>query len=321
MGGRRGALVSRIAAVFPGQGSQYPGMGQALAEAFPEARRVFEEADAALQTSLTATCFSGSEEDLSRTETTQPAILTTSIAAWRALRARGFEPAGAAGHSLGEYSAHVAAGTIAFEDAVRAVRQRGRFMQEAVPVGAGAMAAILGLDAGAVEGLCAAAAAGQVVAPANRNGGGQVVIAGDAEAVDRACKAALAAGAKRAVRLPVSAPFHCELMLPAAKRLEAVLRAIPFMDPAFPVYANCDARPMTRGDDAREGLMRQVASPVLWEDEVARMVRDGFDVFIEIGPGRILSGLIRRIAPGARVVAVSEPPGLDEAMRVLETVR
>jgi [acyl-carrier-protein] S-malonyltransferase len=296
-------------------------MGQAVAEAFPEARATFEAADAALGVSLAQTCFCGTEADLARTETTQPAILTTSIAIWRVLAARGFRPDGAAGHSLGEYSAHVAAGTFAFDDAVRAVRERGRLMQAAVPAGVGAMAAILGLDAGTLARLCDAAAGAQVVAPANLNGAGQVVVAGHREAVARVVAAALDAGAKRAVELPVSAPFHCVLMRPAAERLEPVLRAVAFADPAFPVYTNVDAAAVAGGDAAREALLRQVVAPVRWEESVERMLRDGFDVFVEIGPGKVLSGLIRRIARDVRVVAVSEPAGIEEALRVLEAAR
>lgn len=308
----------RFAALFPGQGSQHPGMGRALASAFPESKRVLDEADSALGIPLQATCFDGTEEELSRTETTQPAILSVSIAALAALEARGARPAASAGHSLGEWSAHVAAGSLPFEDAVRAVRRRGAFMQEAVPVGEGGMAAILGLDADAVRQACESAAEGQVVSPANFNGPGQVVIAGHAAAVARASERALAAGARRAVPLAVSAPFHCALMRPAADRLVDVVAAIRWSDPAHPVYTNVDAAPVHDVAGARSALLRQVASPVRWEEEVSRMVADGFRVFVEVGPGKVLSGLVRRIVKEAVVLQVADPESLDATLRGLE---
>ena len=234
-----------VAVLFPGQGSQYPGMGKALAETFPEAKAAFEEADAAQGFSLSSLCFSGTEADLARTENTQPAILTTSIALWRVLEARGVRPSAVAGHSLGEYAALVAAGTLTLRDAVVLVRQRGRFMQEAVPEGVGAMAAIVGLPRGGVEDLCREEARGQVVSAANLNGSDQVVIAGHAEAVARVAERAKAAGAKRAVPLPVSAPFHCALMEPAAAKLAPLLASAPFPDPEVPVFTNVDAAPVT----------------------------------------------------------------------------
>lgn len=308
-----------FAAIFPGQGAQHPGMGKELAVAESAAAAVFGQADDALSLGLTEVCFRGTDAELARTEITQPAILTASVAAFRAFVARGGPaPAAAAGHSLGEYSAHVAAGTISFSDAVRAVRQRGRFMQEAVPEGVGAMAAVLGLDRDALESVCEAAAQGEVVACANFNAPGQIVIAGHAGAVARACEAALAAGARRAMPLQVSAPFHCALMEPAASRLAPVLEHLVFSDPAIPVYTNVDAAPVRDASGARGALVRQVASSVRWEEEVERMLADGIDTFVEFGPGKVLAGLIRRIRKDARVCSVSDPEGLDAALRALE---
>jgi len=286
-------------------------MGRALAEAFPESREVFDAADRALESPLSRACFEGSDEELALTETTQPAILTVSVAALRALEARGVRAAAAAGHSLGEYAAHVAAGTLAFEDAVRAVRLRGRFMQEAVPPGQGAMAAILGLDAEQVERICAEAAGGEVVSPANLNAPGQVVIAGHAPAVERAGAAARQAGAKRVVPLAVSAPFHCALMRPAAERLQPVLDAIRFADPRVPVFTNVDAAPVGDGAAARDALLRQVSSPVRWHAAAEAMVAAGFDTFVEVGPGRVLSGLMRRVGRDLRVFSVGEPEEVE----------
>lgn len=294
-------------------------MGKDLAGAEPAASAVFHAADAALGFPLSTLCFEGPESELVKTEITQPSILTVSIAAFRAFRARGGgPPAAAAGHSLGEYAAHVAAGTFAFEDAIVAVRDRGRFMQEAVPQGAGAMAAILGLDRGRVEAACSAAARGEIVALANINGPGQIVIAGHAAAVARASEAALAAGAKRAIPLSVSAPFHCALMEPAARRLADRLATITFCDPAIPVYTNVDAAPVRAADASRDALVRQVASPVRWEEEVVRMAGEGIDTFVEFGPGRVLTGLVRRIVKDARALSVADAVGVDAAIRDLE---
>jgi [acyl-carrier-protein] S-malonyltransferase len=299
-----------IAVIFPGQGSQKVGMGKALAEAYPEARAVFDEADAALGESLSRLCFDGPEDQLTLTENTQPAILTMSIAAMRVLAARGVRPAFVAGHSLGEYSANVAAGTLAFADAVRVVRRRGQYMQEAVPVGVGAMAAILGLDAGSVRRACEEAAQGEVVSPANVNGGGQVVIAGAAAAVQRASERAKALGAKRAIPLTVSAPFHCALMKPAEDRLAPELRALRVADPRIPVVANVDGEPKRNARAAIDALVRQVSSPVQWEAVVRRLASEGVTTYVEVGPGTVLSGLVKKIHKDATVCSFAAPEDL-----------
>jgi len=299
-----------IAFIFPGQGSQAVGMGKALADAFPLCRRTFEEADAALGDLISRMCFEGPAEQLTLTENTQPAILTVSVAAGRLLASRGFTPSFVAGHSLGEYSAHVAAGTMSFADALRIVRRRGRYMQEAVPVGAGAMAAILGLDVERVAQACAEAAQGEVVSPANMNAPGQVVIAGARDAVARAGERARQLGAKRVVPLPVSAPFHCALMKPAEERLAPELRALAVADPRVPVVANVDAEPKRDGASAIEALVRQVSMPVRWEASVRRLASEGVRAYVELGPGSVLSGLVRKIHRGATVVNVESPDGL-----------
>jgi len=310
-----------IAFVFPGQGAQKVGMGKALAEAFPVCRQTFDEADAALGESLSTLCFEGPEDKLMLTENTQPAILAMSTAVARLAVSKGIRPTFAAGHSLGEYSAHVAAGTLSFADALRTVRRRGRYMQEAVPVGVGAMAAILGLDADGVARACAEAAQGEVVTPANLNAPGQIVIAGHKAAVERAGERAKALGARRAIPLAVSAPFHCPLMKPAEDRLAPELRALAAHDPACPVVANVDALPKTTAADSIEALVKQVSSPVRWEDVVRRLVADGATTFVELGPGTVLAGLIRKIERTATVVSV-ELPGdvamLESLLRVSE---
>jgi [acyl-carrier-protein] S-malonyltransferase len=291
-------------------------MGRALAEAFPVCRETFEQADAALGEPLSRLCFEGPEDRLMLTENTQPAILTVSVAAYRLLSSNGLEPAFVAGHSLGEYSAHVAAGTLSFEDALRMVRRRGRYMQEAVPVSAGAMAAILGLDAGDVARVCEEVADGEVVAPANLNGPGQVVIAGTAAAVRRAGERAKARGAKRVIPLLVSAPFHCALMKPAADRLAPELRSLAVHPPRVPVVANVDAEPKRDAAAAIEALVRQVSSPVRWEAVVRRLASEGVNAYVEVGPGTVLSGLIRKIHRDAVIASLEDPAGLDSVKAV-----
>jgi [acyl-carrier-protein] S-malonyltransferase len=300
-----------IAFIFPGQGSQAVGMGKALVDAFDICRETFEEADAALGEALSRLCFEGPEDQLRLTENTQPAILTMSVAAYRLLASRGFQPAFVAGHSLGEYSAHVAAGTIGFADALRTVRRRGRYMQEAVPVGEGGMAAVMGLDAAAVARACEEAAEGQVVSPANLNMPGQVVIAGARDAVARAGERAKALGARRVVPLPVSAPFHCALMKPAQERLEPELRALPASNPRVPVVANVDAEPKRDAPSAIDALVRQVSSPVRWEDVMRRLASEGVRSYVEVGPGMVLTGLGRKIQRDATFANVEDPSGLE----------
>ena len=303
-----------IAFVFPGQGAQKVGMGKALADAFPVCRETFEEADAALGEPLSTLCFAGPEDRLQLTENTQPAILAVSIAACRLAESRGVRPAFAAGHSLGEYSAHVAAGTLSFADALRTVRRRGQYMQQAVPVGEGAMSAILGLDADAVAAACRDAAAetgGRVVSPANINAPGQVVIAGHHDAVARAGALAKEKGAKRVIPLAVSAPFHCALMKPAEERLAPELRALATKDPSIPVVANVDAEPKRDVRSAIEALVQQVSSPVRWDDVVRRLIAEGVTRFVELGPGTVLAGLIRKIDRSVTVVSVEDPEGVS----------
>ena len=303
--------------VFPGQGSQHVGMGEALADRFPECRETFDQADAALGMGISRLCFEGPAERLVLTEHTQPALLAVSTAAARALTAAGVRPHWLAGHSLGEYSAHVAAGTLSFGDAVRTVRGRGRYMQEAVPVGHGAMAAVMGLDGPLVEQACREAAGDEVVSPANLNAPGQVVIAGDAGAVRRAGERAKALGARRVRALPVSAPFHCALMQPAQDRLERDLRALVVSDPGIPVVANLDAEPKRDAVAAVSALVDQVTAPVRWEQVVRRLASEGVDTYVEVGPGSVLSGLIKRIAAGAKLLSVADPDGVDRAVAAL----
>ena len=298
-----------IAFLFPGQGSQKVGMGRDLYEAFAEARAAFDAADAVFP-GLRTLCFTGPEDQLTLTEHTQPAILTMSIAAHRVLEANGIAPSFVAGHSLGEYSANVVAGTMGFEDAVGIVRRRGRYMQEAVPVGTGAMAAILGSDAETVRRACEEAAEGEVVSPANINGGGQIVIAGASAAVQRAAERAKALGAKRAVPLPVSAPFHCALMKPAEQRLEPELRALPTHEPRVPIVANVDAEPKRTAAAAVDALVRQVSAPVRWEDVVLRLASEGVTTYVEVGPGTVLGGLVKKIHKDASVLHFGSPDEL-----------
>jgi [acyl-carrier-protein] S-malonyltransferase len=306
-----------IAFLFPGQGAQKVGMGQALAEAFPVCRDTFNEADAALSVPLSGVIFGGPEDQLTLTENTQPAILAVSTAACRLLASRGITPAFVAGHSLGEYSANVAAETFAFADALRLVRNRGRYMQEAVPVGDGAMAAILGLDAQKVAQACVEAAEGEVVSAANLNGGGQVAIAGATAAVKRAGERAKALGAKRVIPLSVSAPFHCALMQPAQDRLEPELRALKTRDPRVPIVANVDAEPKRTAAAAIDALVRQVSAPVRWEEVVQRLASEGVTTYVEVGPGAVLSGLVRKIHRDATVVSFGSPDDLEAVEKTL----
>ena len=313
-----GNRKSAIAYVFPGQGSQYLGMGKDLAEKFPAARQVFEEADNALGFELSELCFNGPAEQLQLTENTQPAILTVSVAALRAMESAGFpKPDFVAGHSLGEYSALVAAGSLSLADAVRTVRARGRYMQEAVPVGVGAMAAILGADLNVIVAACKEAAEGQVCSPANINSRTQVVIAGDASAVDRAIELLKTRGAKRAVKLNVSAPFHCALMMPAQERLGKDLEKFPFADPAMPIVTNVDATSVIQGDEARDALIRQVSQPVKWLSSVEFLISQGVQSLIETGPGKVLSGLMRQIDRSVSCVNIEDEVSLRAARDTL----
>lgn len=313
--------MGKLAFIFPGQASQYPGMGKDLYDKFSAARAVFEEADGALGFAISKLCFEASEEDLKKTEVTQPAILTVSVAACRVLEENGVKPDCVAGHSLGEYSAVVAAGGLPFADAVRLVRNRGRYMQEAVAEGVGAMAAILGLPSARVAELCVQAAEGQVCSPANLNSPEQTVISGHAAAVKRAVELATASGAKRAVVLPVSAPFHCELMVTAQKRLEADLAAAPFAALRCPLINNVDADEISTADEARAGLVRQVTGAVRWEQGMREMVELGVTMFVEAGPGRVLSGLLRQIERSVHCVNVEDEKSLRSALEKIGAAR
>ncbi len=311
-------MSARLAYIFPGQGSQYAGMGRDFAQDSESARKVFEEADDALGFSVSEMCFNGTNEELQLTENTQPAILAVSVAALRAMEAEGFpKPDFVAGHSLGEYSALVAAGSLALADAVRTVRARGLYMQQAVPVGEGAMAAILGAELGDIAEACREAAEGEVCGPANINSPGQVVIAGAAGAIDRAIALLKSRGAKRAIKLNVSAPFHCALMMPARTRLAADLESLTFQDLSVPLITNVDAVAIESGAEARSALVRQVSSPVQWRESVEFLIRAGVETFIEVGPGKILCGLLRQIDRSARCLNVEDMEGLRAARAAL----
>jgi [acyl-carrier-protein] S-malonyltransferase len=306
--------LAKIAFIFPGQGSQALGMGKDLAEKYSVARQTFEEADQALGYKLSQICFEGPEEQLRLTEITQPAILTASIATLRVLEGRIPKPSYVAGHSLGEYSAHVAAGTIDFADAVRTVRNRGKYMQEAVPVGVGAMAAILGMELEKVAAVCADAAQGEVCAPANINSPEQIVISGNTAAVERGAKLADERGAKRAKLLPVSAPFHCSLMKPAQDRLEADLNVLKMEKPAYPVACNVEATLLSDALRARETLVAQVTGAVKWEQCMRLLIGEGVQTFIEIGPGKVLCGLMRQIDRSKTCLNVGDEASLTKTM-------
>jgi len=311
---------SKIAYIFPGQGSQVVGMGKDLFDNFSAAKQVFEEADDALQFNLSGMCFAGMEADLQLTANTQPAILTVSIAAFRAMESENFPPPNfVAGHSLGEYSALVAAGALDFSDAVKTVRKRGSYMQEAVPIGTGAMAAILGLPLETVENACREAARGEVCSPANINSPAQIVIAGNAEAVDRACELLKERGAKRAIKLNVSAPFHCDLMLPAQEKLARDLQAINFRDLKFPIIENVSAEQNADGERVSAALTEQVSKPVRWAQSVENLIVEGVETFIEVGAGKVLSGLIRQINRDVRSSNVENSESLKSSLESLQS--
>jgi [acyl-carrier-protein] S-malonyltransferase len=310
-----------VAFIFPGQGSQAVGMGKAFYEASPAAKAVFEEANDVLGLDLTRLAFEGPEADLALTANTQPAVLTVSVAAAAVCAEHGLTPRFAAGHSLGEYSALVVAGALAFRDAVRLVRRRGEFMQAAVPVGVGAMAAIMGLELPAVEALCAEAGQGEVVEVANINAPLQIVIAGHRTAVERAVTLAAGRGGRKSVVLPVSAPFHCGLMAPAAERLAGELHGVNVSDLRIPVIRNVDAGVTRTAGEVKPALVRQVASPVRWTECVRRLAAEGASAFVEMGPGRVLTGLLKRILDGARGHAIEDPAGLDKTLSELGVER
>jgi len=307
-------MASKIAFLFPGQGSQAVGMGKELAEKYPVAAQTFAEADEALGYKLSQLCFEGPEDQLKLTEITQPAILTVSVAACRVLAEKGIKADFVAGHSLGEYSAHVAAGTINFRDAVRTVRKRGKYMQEAVPVGVGAMAAILGMTADAVATICRDAAQGEVCEAANLNSPEQIVISGHAKAVERAVQLAPERGAKKAVLLQVSAPFHCSLMRPAQERLANDLHELNFANPAVVAVCNVDATVVENADTSRDALIRQVTGAVRWDDSVRFLIAQGAQAFVEVGPGKVLFGLMRQIDRAQKCLHVSDDASLQKTL-------
>jgi len=313
--------MGKVAFVFPGQASQYPGMGRELAEKYPSARAVFDEADEALGFSISRICFEGTEEELKLTANTQPAIVTCSVAVYRVLAEKGLKPDFVAGHSLGEYSALVAAGALKFADAVRLVRKRGTYMQDAVPAGVGAMAAIMGLSPAVVADACKRAAEGEICSAANLNSPDQTVISGHAGAVKRAVELASQAGAKRAVILPVSAPFHSALMAPAQDKLEMDLKQIEFTALRVPLVTNVDADTIETGDEAREALVRQVTAPVRWEGSVRLLIDEGVNTFVEVGPGRVLTGLLRQIERSVATLNVEDEKSLAATVEKIAGAR
>src|ERR1700680_523303 len=313
--------MGKVAFVFPGQASQYPGMGKELAEKNPVARAIFDEADKALGFSISKICFEGTEDELKLTANTQPAILTCSVAVYRVLAERGLAPDFVAGHSLGEYSSLVAAGALKFSDAVQLVRKRGTYMQEAVPAGIGAMAAIMGLSPAVVADACKRATNGEICSAANLNSPDQTVISGHAGAVKRAVEIASQLGAKRAVILPVSAPFHSALMMPAQERLAQDLKHTNFANLSVPLVTNVDADTISTGDEAREALIRQVTMPVRWEESVRLLIDEGVNTFVEVGPGRVLTGLLRQIERSVGALNVEDEKSLSTTIDKIAQAR
>jgi [acyl-carrier-protein] S-malonyltransferase len=313
--------MGKVAFMFPGQASQYPGMGKELAEKYPAARAVFDEADQALGFSISKMCFEGTEDELKLTANTQPAILTVSVAAFRVLEEKGIAPDYVAGHSLGEYSALVAVGSLKFVDAVKLVRKRGMYMQEAVAAGQGAMAAIMGLSPAVVQDACKRAAEGEVCSAANLNSPEQTVISGSAGAVKRAVEIASQSGAKRAVILPVSAPFHSALMMPAQEKLEKDLQTTTFADLQVPLVTNVDADTIRTGEEARGALVRQVSMTVRWEESMRMLLDEGVNTFVEVGPGRVLTGLMRQIERSVASLNVEDEKSLAGTLEKITGAR